>query len=124
MPHTDTLIWEIEQYQILPGYLASAYGHALPFAEIILGALLVLGVILKISASLSGLLTLSFVIAKATALVKGLDIDICNCFGPAVPLLSVYSLAIDFLLLALAIQLSFNESKFLSLNAFLKNRRN
>ncbi|MBA7695726.1 hypothetical protein ES703_104361 [subsurface metagenome] len=105
LPHTRTLIWEIDQYHILPGSLATVYGHALPSLAIVLGSLLVLGVWLKISASLSGLLVLSFTIAKITAIARGLDIDICPCFGPAVPLLAVPSLAIDFVLLALVLQL-------------------
>ena len=54
LPHTQTLIWEINQYHILPSSLATVYGHTLPFLELILGSLLVLGVWLKISTSLSG----------------------------------------------------------------------
>ena len=93
------------------------YGRALPPLEILLGTLLVLGILLKVSASLSGLLVLSFTIAKITALARGLAIDICPCFGPAVPLLTVHSLAIDFVLLALALQLLLHRGEFLSVDA-------
>jgi len=122
LPHTRTLIWEIDQYHILPGSLATVYGHALPSLEIVLGSLLVLGVWLKISASLSGLLVLSFTIAKITAIARGLDIDICPCFGPAVPLLAVPSLAIDFVLLALVLQLLLHRGEFLSVDALFSNK--
>jgi len=119
LPHIDTLIWEIKQYHILPHDLATAYGHVLPPLEVALGILLVLGLFLRISASVSALVVLSFTIAKIAALARGLDISICSCFGPAVPLLSVYSLAIDFVLLVLALQILFHRGDFLSLGAWL-----
>ena len=117
MPHTDTLIWEIEQYHILSSSLARLYGQVLPPVEIVLGAFLVFGIWVKIGASLSGLLVLSFIIAKITAFARGLDIDICPCFGPAVPLLAIQTLTIDFALLALALQLLLSRTEFLSVDA-------
>jgi hypothetical protein len=105
LPHVDTLLWEVVQYDILSHDLALIYSHALPPVEIALGSFLILGVLLQLSALFSGLLVLSFSIAKISALVRGLDIDICPCFGPAVPLLAVPSLAIDLVLLALALQI-------------------
>ena len=104
IPHTDTLIWEIEKYHILPRSLARVYGRVLPPLEIVLGVFLIFDIWLKVSSPLSGLLVLSFIIAKITAFARGLDIKICPCFGPAVPLLAVHSLAIDFALLVLALQ--------------------
>lgn len=122
LPHTRTLIWEIDQFHILPSSLATIYGHALPPLEIVLGSLLALGVWLKISASLSGLLVLSFTIAKITAFARGLDIDVCPCFGPGVPLLAVSSLAVDFVLLALALQLLLHRGEFLSVDALFLSK--
>ena len=118
LSYPATLVWEINQYHILPYSLATAYGYVLPTLEIVLGVLLVLGLFLRISASVSGLVVMSFIIAKITALVRGFDISICGCFGPAVPLLSVQSLAIDFALLALAFQILFHRGEFLSLGAW------
>ena len=122
LPHTRTLIWEISQYHILPGSLATIYGRTLPVLEIILGIVLVLGIWLKISASVSGLLVLSFAIAKITAFTRGLDIDICPCFGPTVPLLAVHSLSIDIFLLALALQLLLHREEFLSVDALFSTK--
>ena len=117
--YTDTLVWEIKQYDILPHSLASAYGHVLPTLEIALGILLVLGLFLRLSAAVSGLLVLSFIIAKIVVFARGLDISICGCFGSAGDLLAVHSLAIDFVLLALAFQIVFHRGEFLSLGAWL-----
>jgi len=122
LPYVDTLILEINQYHVLSSDLAMVYGRALPYLEIILGIFLVLGIFLRISASIGGLLVLSFTIAKIGALAQGLDIDICPCFGPAVPLLAVYSLAINFVLLAMAIQLLLYKGKFLTIDALLATK--
>ena len=124
LPNIDALIWEVEQYQILPTSLAVAYGYVLSPIEIALGVFLLLGIYLRISASISTLVVLSFTIAKISALIRGLDIDICPCFGPAVPLLLVQSLAIDFVMLALEIPLLIYKNEFLSLVYWLSARRN
>ena len=122
LPYLSTFIGEINQYHILPHNLATAYGYVLPPLEIALGALLVLGLFLRTSASVSGLVVLSFVIAKITALARGLDIGICGCFGPAIPLLSVQSLAIDFVLLILVFQILFHRGEFLSLGSWISSK--
>jgi len=123
LPNIDTLIWEIEQYQILPTSLAVAYGYVLSPIEIALGVLLLLGIYLRISASISTLVVLSFTIAKLNALARGLDIDVCPCFGPVMPLFLVPSLAIDFVLLMLLIQLLLHKSDFLSLGSWFTTKR-
>lgn len=118
----DTLIWEINQYNILPHQLATAYGYVLPPLEIALGVFLVVGLMLRISSVVSMLVVLSFAIAKIQAFARGLDIDICPCFGPAVPLLSSYSLAIDFVLLVLAVLIFFHRGEFLELGSWFSRK--
>jgi hypothetical protein len=67
---------------------------------------------------------LSFIIAKIIAYAWGLDIAICSCFGPAVPLLTIHTLAVDFVMLALAFQIIFHQGEFLSLDAlFLRKTK-
>lgn len=122
LPYIDDLIGEINQYHILPQSMATAYGYALPPLEIVLGSLLVVGLFLRISASVTGLVVVSFVIAKITALAQGLNIIICGCFGPAISLLAVQSLSIDFVLLILALQILFHRGEFLSLGHWLSHK--
>jgi uncharacterized membrane protein YphA (DoxX/SURF4 family) len=122
LPYPETLIWEINQYHILPPSLATAYGHVLPPLEIALGVFLLLGLFLRTSGLITGLVVLSFTVAKVYALAQGLDIDICGCFGRAVPLLAVQSLIIDFVLLALALQVVLHRGEFLSLGPWLERR--
>ncbi|MDY6916361.1 MAG: DoxX family membrane protein [Chloroflexota bacterium] len=122
LPYPETLIWEINQYHILPPALATAYGYVLPPLEIALGVFLVAGLFLRSSGFLTGLLALSFTIAKVYALARGLDVKICGCLGPAIPLLAAQSLVIDFVLIALALQIVLHRGEFLSLGGWLQRR--
>ena len=120
--YIETLIWEINQYNMLPHQLATAYGYVLPPLEIALGIFLVVGLLLRVSSAVSVLVVLSFAVAKIQAIARGLNIDICPCFGPAVPLLTAYSLALDFVLLALAIQIFFHRGEFLELGSWFSRK--
>jgi uncharacterized membrane protein YphA (DoxX/SURF4 family) len=111
---------EIMQYQILQHQLATAMAYTLPPLEIIIGILLIFGVLLKTSSALSGLITLSFIIAKVSALARGLHINICGCFGSLVPLLSTQTLALDFVMLALALQIFFHRKDILAFGPWIK----
>jgi uncharacterized membrane protein YphA (DoxX/SURF4 family) len=70
----------VQAYEIMPFDLAGYVGLALPFLEIVLGALLVLGLFTRPVAVVSTLLMLAFVAGIAQAWARGLTID-CGCFG-------------------------------------------
>ena len=122
LPYLPTFASEVEDYQILPHTLAQIFGYVLPGLEVALGAFLILGLFLRISASVGILAVTSFIVAKSAAIIRGLDITICGCFGPAVPLLLPQSLAIDFVLLALALQILLHKGDFLALGPWLLRR--
>jgi uncharacterized membrane protein YphA (DoxX/SURF4 family) len=110
-----SLIWEIKRYQILPAHLATAFGIILPDIEIIVGILLIIGLFSRIAGLFSFLLAFSFASAKINALIRGIDISICACFGPSITVLSNQSLIIDCILMVLAIQIMLNRNSILSL---------
>lgn len=70
----------VRAYEILPIWLANFFGYALPWVEIGIGALLILGVAVGIMGALGSLIMLGFIIAIAQAWARGLSID-CGCFG-------------------------------------------
>jgi uncharacterized membrane protein YphA (DoxX/SURF4 family) len=116
----SSLFQEIMQYRILPHELATAYAYVLPPLEVLIGILLIAGIFQKASSALAGLITLSFIIAKVSALARGLDIQICGCFGSLVPLLKEQSLALDFIMLVLAAQIFFRREPFLEFGSWIK----
>ena len=70
----------VRAYEMLPIWLANFFGYALPWIEIGIGALLILGVAVRIMGALGALIMLGFIIAIAQAWARGLSID-CGCFG-------------------------------------------
>ena len=70
----------VRAYELLPIPLANFLGYTLPWIEIGLGLLLIVGVTVKISGALGTLTMLVFIIAIAQAWARGLSID-CGCFG-------------------------------------------
>jgi uncharacterized membrane protein YphA (DoxX/SURF4 family) len=113
--YIDSLIIEIQQYKLLPDGLELIYGNLLPYIEMITGTLLILGVFKKPVAVIASLLFLSFTIAKIYAIVQGFDINICNCFGPAMTLLSTQSLAIDVVMIVISIYILFSKNNYFTI---------
>ncbi|CAN2192277.1 COG2259 Predicted membrane protein [Candidatus Nanopelagicaceae bacterium] len=78
--HLDKSQMAVRAYEMLPISVANFIGIVLPFAEIGMGLLLILGAATRISAALSALLMAVFVIGISQAWARGLSID-CGCFG-------------------------------------------
>jgi uncharacterized membrane protein YphA (DoxX/SURF4 family) len=70
----------VRAYELLPVSLANFIGYALPWIEIGVGLLLILGVATKTVAVIGAINMLVFIIAIAQAWARGLSID-CGCFG-------------------------------------------
>lgn len=70
----------VQAYDVMPFELARWIGYALPWVEIVVGVLLVLGLFTRVSALIGTVLMLAFVIGIAQAWARGLTID-CGCFG-------------------------------------------
>ncbi len=73
-------VQSVEAYNLLPTPLAVAFGYALPFGELTLGLLLVLGMLTRLAALGGAALMLSFVVAIGVNLARG-DAPSCGCFG-------------------------------------------
>jgi uncharacterized membrane protein YphA (DoxX/SURF4 family) len=71
---------QVRAFQILPEAVVPAVGHALPTVEILIGALLVLGLLTRSVAVLATLFFIAFIIGIASAWARGLEIN-CGCFG-------------------------------------------
>jgi uncharacterized membrane protein YphA (DoxX/SURF4 family) len=70
----------VNAYQVMPYDVATVIGAALPFVELALGLLLLVGLATRLTAGVSAALLLVFVAGIASAWARGLAID-CGCFG-------------------------------------------
>jgi uncharacterized membrane protein YphA (DoxX/SURF4 family) len=70
----------VQAYDLLPGGVSSVVAGALPFLELALGVLLLVGLGTRISAVVSAVVLVAFIGAVAQSWARGLTID-CGCFG-------------------------------------------
>ena len=75
----ETLV-AVRAYQLLSDGMASAVAAVLPFLEIALGVLLLVGLATRLGAVLSAIVLLVFIAGVISAAARGLSID-CGCFG-------------------------------------------
>lgn len=70
----------VRAYQLLPGSMAQPVGQLLPVLEVVVGAMLVLGLLTRGAAVISSVLFVAFIVGIASVWVRGMTID-CGCFG-------------------------------------------
>jgi uncharacterized membrane protein YphA (DoxX/SURF4 family) len=80
LENTEASVRAVRAYQILPESIVPLVGRGLPAFEVVIGALMILGLGLRIVAILSALLQLAFIIGISAAWARNIRID-CGCFG-------------------------------------------
>ena len=70
----------VQAYDVLPAGAVSVVAGAVPFLELALGVLLLVGIGTRLTAAVSAVVLLAFIGAVAQAWARGLSID-CGCFG-------------------------------------------
>jgi uncharacterized membrane protein YphA (DoxX/SURF4 family) len=70
----------VKAYDVLPTAMIGPVADALPLVELCLGALILIGIGVRLNAALSAVLLIVFVAAIGQAWMRGLAID-CGCFG-------------------------------------------
>lgn len=71
----------IDSYQVLPLWAVELVARILPWAELLIGLLLIAGLWRRISTAAASLLLLVFFALMVRAYAKGMEIA-CGCFGP------------------------------------------
>ena len=80
LPDPESSVTAVRAYQLLPASAAEAVGRALPMVEVVVGVCLVLGLLTRVSAAVSALLQVAFIIGIASVWSRGISIN-CGCFG-------------------------------------------
>src|SRR5262245_17824051 len=70
----------VNAYQLMSFDVARVIGAALPFVEIALGVLLLVGLATRLAAGVAAALLVVFIAGISSAWARGLQID-CGCFG-------------------------------------------
>ena len=70
----------VAAYKLLPTNIAHLLGYALPWLEVAIALLLIIGIVVRPAAIAGGLIMVIFIGAIASAWARGLVID-CGCFG-------------------------------------------
>ncbi len=74
----------VERYQLLPPPAVLPVATALPWLELLLGLYLLVGLFTRISAVVALALLSAFAAALTSALLRGLPLTGCGCFGSVV----------------------------------------
>lgn len=80
LPDPAGSVRAVRAYRLLPEATVHAVGYGLPFLEIAIGILLILGLGTRIAAAISSVLFVLFIVGISSAWARGLQID-CGCFG-------------------------------------------
>lgn len=112
----------VRAYQLLPEALVHPLAYALPYVELAVGLLLVVGLMVRLTGVLVVVMLAAFMAAVTAAAVRGLRID-CGCFGGGGPSdHPKYALELfrDGLLLAAALAVAALRRSALSLDSALE----
>jgi uncharacterized membrane protein YphA (DoxX/SURF4 family) len=80
LPDPNENVRAVRAYQLLPESVVPVVGHGLPILEVLVGLCLLLGLLTRVSAVVSVVLLVAFVIGISSVWARGLSID-CGCFG-------------------------------------------
>lgn len=80
IPDPGASVVAVRAYQALPPDLVSPVGQLLPALEVVIGAMLVVGLLTRGAAGVSAALQLVFIVGIVSVWIRGIDID-CGCFG-------------------------------------------
>jgi thiol-disulfide isomerase/thioredoxin/uncharacterized membrane protein YphA (DoxX/SURF4 family) len=101
----EATLLAVHGYRIVPAFLERPIAYGLPWLEIALGALLLLGLSTRFAGLGAALLAAVFLVAMSQALLRGLAIG-CGCFGSATGQLSWLDPIRDMPLLAAGLYLA------------------
>ena len=103
IPNMELFAEETANYRMLPAELVSFFAVCLAGVEILSSLLMILGISVRASAAVVGLMLVAFIIALSQALLRGIDLR-CGCFGGS-ELASWWTVARDVVMLAACVPL-------------------
>lgn len=109
----------IANYRLLPRDMVMTVAAFLPWAEVLLGWALVLGVLTRAAAAGAAALFGLFLLSLLSVLARGLQLPNCGCFGDSIHFTVPQALAFDALMLGLC-ALALRHGRALSLDNWVE----
>ena len=123
LSHHANFLYVVENYQFLTPFLAVIAAWVVPWLELFLGIFLFSGLWLKWSLRYVMTLTAAFILVVGQAVLRGLPIQECGCFGDFISFAPDKIIIFDICLLSLQIMLLRNleRASAFSLDRLLEN---
>lgn len=80
LPDPSGNVRAVRAFKILPESVVPLVGHTLPVLEVVIGVALLAGFLTRVTATVSALMQVAFIVGIASAWARGLSIE-CGCFG-------------------------------------------
>ena len=87
---SEEFAYAIEAYEIFPPFIVTISSLTMPWIEIYIGVFLIFGLFTRISSLIMGLLFIFFELLILSAIIRGIPLVNCGCFG------SAYSNSVEF----------------------------
>lgn len=104
----QNFMYVIEGYQLLPGWAEMAVARIFPWIELFTGLFLVLGLWSEYAIRTALVMTAVFICVVGQALLRGLPLEQCGCFGELVHIKPQVIIVLDSFLLLLNMYLALN----------------
>jgi putative oxidoreductase len=80
---SEEFAFAIEAYEAFPHFIVTIASLTMPWIEIYLGVFLIFGLFTRISSIIMGLLFIFFELLILSAIIRGISLVNCGCFGSA-----------------------------------------
>lgn len=116
----QNFLYAVQAYSIFPAILEEIVARVFPWVELFLGLFLILGLWLKWTLRSFLVMVFLFILIISQALVRGLALDTCGCFGGLFSAEIHQTLIVDFSLLLFFVMLlrRIEEASFWSLDQY------
>ncbi len=116
----ENFLYILQAYELFPDVLARLFSVVFPWIELGIGVFLLFGLWLRLTLAGLTLVSAVFIGVVGQAIIRGLPIDSCGCFGNLVhlPLHGVIFLDISIFSIAIACLRNIEAVRFLSLDRY------
>ena len=118
---SEEFAYAIEAYEIFPPLIVTIASLTMPWVEIYIGVFLIFGLFARISSIAMGLLFVFFELLILSAIIRGIPLENCGCFGAAYSNSSTFELFQNLVILCFVF-LAYKFGEKISLDNWLKNK--